>query len=285
MKFITSITLIVSAALTSAAAIEKREAGGYDDYKPTKTYDNNYDGGYITTFPSAFALAVKEYCDNDKYHGKHKGYDTDLDLVYEIDDGQLIYDDCHKYKPYPIDTDCETDCEDNDHKKKKHHRRPNPIDIDADCDTDCETDCEDKDHKKKKHQWKVRSYENDDYETDNEDYEPFRAFKHPFLKIRKNQHDTFFKLRKTVLKTLFSKKIVEIVANHQLQADFPVQPDALFTKGFSIVYKHGDWVLALNKSTKFYNSAINPQKSAFKIYDAPITNESKAIELVIIVIY
>ncbi|CAI5758009.1 unnamed protein product [Candida verbasci] len=254
MKFITSIALIVFAALTSAAAIEKREAGGHDDYRPTRTYDYNYDGGYITTFPDAFALAVKEYCDDDKDYGKHKGYDTDLDLVYEIDDGQLIYDDCHKYRPF------------------------------YDTDTDCETDCEDNDHKKKKHQWKVRSYENDDYETDNEDYEPFRAFKHPFLKIRKNQHDTFFKLKRTVLKSLYSKKIVEIVANHQLQGDYPVQPDALFTKGFSIVYKHGDWVLALNKSTKFYNSAINPQKSAFKIYDAPITNESKAIELVIIVV-
>ncbi|CAI5756857.1 unnamed protein product [Candida verbasci] len=254
MKFaITSLALGIFVALTSAAAVVEKRGGEWDGYEPTKTYD---DGGGITSFPNIFALGVKDYGD---------GSFTTLDLVYEIDDGQLIYDKSHPYHVENYD-DCETE------------KPPRPTST-----SDCETEKPPRPSKIPYHDgWQRENLEARGYETKPEDN--WGSFKYPFLKIEKSQHNTFFNLKDTVLRTVFSNKIVEIVANHQLQADSPVQPDALFTKGFSIVYKHGAWLLALNGSTKFFNAVIDSTKTSFKIYDAPITSESKPIELVVIVV-
>ncbi|CAL1184264.1 unnamed protein product [Candida parapsilosis] len=78
-------------------------------------------------------------------------------------------------------------------------------------------------------------------------------------------------------------RIGEIAANHQLQFDLPVQPDALFSSGFSIVHDDGYWLLALNGKTTFWDSPVN-DNGIYKIYDAPINPKSKKIELVVIVL-
>ncbi|KAI5964422.1 hypothetical protein KGF57_001096 [Candida theae] len=88
-----------------------------------------------------------------------------------------------------------------------------------------------------------------------------------------------FTLKNTVLKDSHGK-IGSIVANHQFQFDYPVQPDALYTSGFSIVYQNGYPLLALNGKTTFWNSQAS--STIWKLYDKPITSNSRSVELVVI---
>lgn len=91
-----------------------------------------------------------------------------------------------------------------------------------------------------------------------------------------------YTLRNSVLRD--SKyRIGEIAANHQFQFDLPVQPDALYSSGFSIVHDDGSWLLALNGKTTFWDSPVN-DNGIYKIYNAPINPKSRRIELVVIVL-
>ena len=94
------------------------------------------------------------------------------------------------------------------------------------------------------------------------------------------QSYNWFTLNNGVIKDS-NGKIGEIVANHQFQYDYPIQPDSLFTRGFSIITFLGIRYLALNGNTRFWNSAVN-DFGIFKIYDKPINENSKPINLVII---
>ncbi|KAI5964401.1 hypothetical protein KGF57_001074 [Candida theae] len=92
----------------------------------------------------------------------------------------------------------------------------------------------------------------------------------------------WFTLKNSVLRD--SKyRIGEIAANHQFQFDSPVQPDALFSSGFSIVHDDGYWLLALNGKTAFWDSPVNDY-GVYKVYNAPINPKSRQIELVVIVL-
>ncbi|KAI3402290.1 hypothetical protein KGF56_004860 [Candida oxycetoniae] len=121
----------------------------------------------------------------------------------------------------------------------------------------------------------------DDDDDDKKDkyYKPGYKPYHPFLKVDYYKGLDVYTLKNTILKD--SKgRIGSIVANHQFQFDKPTQPDALFTKGFSIVWEDKNWLLALNGKTTFWDSALNDY--LYKVYDAPITSKSRKVELVII---
>lgn len=104
---------------------------------------------------------------------------------------------------------------------------------------------------------------------------PFTIKYQPWLSV--------YTLKNTVLKDSHGR-IGSIVANHQFQFDNPVQPDALYTSGFSIEYENGYPLLALNGETTFWDSQAS--SSIWKLYDKPITNKSRQVKLVVIkVIY
>lgn len=103
------------------------------------------------------------------------------------------------------------------------------------------------------------------------------------LTIRYQSWLPVFTLKNTVLKDS-NGRIGSIVANHQFQFDNPVQPDSLYTSGFSIEYEKGYPLLALNGKTTFWDSQAS--SSVWKLYDKPITYKSRSVELVVIrVIY
>ncbi|RCK66762.1 Cell wall mannoprotein PIR1 [Candida viswanathii] len=91
-----------------------------------------------------------------------------------------------------------------------------------------------------------------------------------------------FTLCETVLFD-YKKRIGEIVANHQFQFDNPVQPDALYTKGWTIVEKDGYLLLALNGCTDFWECPVD-DCGLYKLYDASIDSKCKEIEIIIILI-
>ncbi|RCK63579.1 putative cell wall mannoprotein PIR32 [Candida viswanathii] len=213
----------------------------------------------IETFKGKFALAVKEF--NFK-KGKGKGWwkggkKEKLDLLYEIGDGQIEYggrdDQVYypwggRYKQEPFDDD-----DDDDYKKHKYPE-PEPVEEDDDGDN------------YGKHKWKPRGYKEPEAEE--------------FRTIKYNKNHYYFTLKNTVL---HDERYAtgEIVANHQFQFDDPVQPDALFTKGFTIVFEDGEYLLAINGKTKFWNSAVD-DTGVYKVYDAPITDESEPIQLIVL---
>ncbi|KAI5957122.1 hypothetical protein KGF54_000050 [Candida jiufengensis] len=135
-------------------------------------------------------------------------------------------------------------------------------------------------HPKKKyskHDWKRSDddEDEDDYDSDDEDYSGS-----DYLTFSYYQGLAWFKLKNSVL-TDKKGRIGEIVANHQFQFDDAIQPDALYSKGWSIVKKYGYLLLAINGKTKFYDSAVDSY-GLYKVYDEPITNESREIKLIVI---
>ncbi|RCK55126.1 Cell wall mannoprotein PIR3 [Candida viswanathii] len=91
-----------------------------------------------------------------------------------------------------------------------------------------------------------------------------------------------FTLCETVLFD-YKKRIGEIVANHQFQFDNPVQPDALYTKGWTIVEKDDYLLLALNGCTDFWECPVD-DCGLYKLYDASIDCKCKEIEIIILLI-
>ncbi|EER34731.1 hypothetical protein CTRG_01592 [Candida tropicalis MYA-3404] len=91
-----------------------------------------------------------------------------------------------------------------------------------------------------------------------------------------------FTLCETILKDECDS-IGEIVANHQFQFDNPVQPDALFTCGWTIVKEDGYLLLALNGCTDFWECPVD-DCGTYKLYDASIDSKCKEVEIVVILI-
>ncbi|RLV93628.1 Cell wall mannoprotein PIR3 [Spathaspora sp. JA1] len=86
-------------------------------------------------------------------------------------------------------------------------------------------------------------------------------------------------LHKSIL-TDAKGRIGSIVANHQFQFDGPPpQPDSLYTSGWSIIQKDGNYLLALGKQTVFWECAAG---GFYKLYDASIGAQCKQIELVVL---
>ncbi|RCK56544.1 Cell wall mannoprotein PIR1 [Candida viswanathii] len=79
------------------------------------------------------------------------------------------------------------------------------------------------------------------------------------------------------------ERIGEIVANHQFQFDNPIQPDALYTCGWSIVNGDDYLLLALNGCTDFWECPVD-DCGTYKLYDASIDCKCKEVEIVIILI-
>ncbi|KAL6451072.1 LOW QUALITY PROTEIN: hypothetical protein SBY92_001323 [Candida maltosa Xu316] len=200
----------------------------------------------IETFKGKFALAVREF--NDGHKGKGKGNkDHDLDL---IGDGQLEYGGRKDqvYDPFNDGHDGKNQ-HGHDGKNQQHGHDNN-------------------NHKSGGNQnWK-RGDENNN-NNNNEKFE----------EIKFNKDYFFFTLRNERLSDE-KHHIGEIVSNHQFQFDDKSQPGSI-NNGFTIVYEDGEYLLALKGQTKFWNSKVDGN-GVYKIYDAPITDKSRPIELIVL---
>ncbi|KAI3405963.1 hypothetical protein KGF56_001182 [Candida oxycetoniae] len=230
-----------STSISIALAVASVAHAGY---VPTTT--KCCDDSEITTFEHPFGLGVKE-CDDDTIY-----------LVFEIGDGQLEHD-------------CETVC---------CKSTPTPIsDCDDDCEDDCEDDCQEEygdDYKHKVYKRGEKYYKKKYSPKKSYDYSPLC---HPYCVIDKECEDLF-----TLCDgVLYDEKYAtgSIVANHQFQFDKPAQVDALFTCGWSIVYKDGYYLLALNDCTTFWECAVD-DNGLYKLYDACIGGQCKEIEIIIL---
>ncbi|CAI5758211.1 unnamed protein product [Candida verbasci] len=234
-----------SFALLSLAATSLVSAGYF---KPTPIDEDCYETG-LTSVDFEFALGVKD-CDYDYDYDKRV-----YDLVFEIGDGQLEHDGCHLItceSCYPTSTYCPTTtyC-------------PDPVTEDCETTTTyCPDDCDDK----HKHKWKRGEY----YSKKDKYCEVCKPFKDV----------TFFTLCDTVFQDECDG-IGSIVANHQFQVDKPVQVDAIYTKGFTIVEKDDEYLLALKGKTKFWHCKVD-DCGLYKLYDKKIAPQCSEIELVII---
>lgn len=135
-----------------------------------------------------------------KHKGKNWGRDVDLDIVYELDDGQLFhgcretYDaskckNCYEafeFNEEDNDKDCDDDCK---RKKKGHRNYKRGGYSDGDCDDDCER---------------------------------VERCNYPFCELYDDNCDLLITLRDGVLRDE-KHAIGEIVANHQFQFDKPPQ--------------------------------------------------------------
>ena len=79
------------------------------------------------------------------------------------------------------------------------------------------------------------------------------------------------------------ERIGEIVANHQFQFDNPIQPDALFTCGWSIIEDDGYLLLGLNGCTDFWECPVD-DCGTYKLYDASIDSKCKEVEIIVLLI-
>lgn len=207
----------------------------------------------ITSFSGEFALGVKELCDEDDV----------IYLVFELPDGQLEHNgvtvDCGCHPTTTTTTPCEpttTPC-----------AEPEPI-VD-----DCNDD-------KKKRWYKPKPKP---VPTPIPTPNGLSALCHPYCSIEELVSDCttdYFTLCDSVLKD-GKYRTGEIVANHQFQFDSPVQPDALYNKGWSIEYKDDYYLLALNECTTFWECPVD-DCGLWKLYDASIDSKCKEIEIVII---
>ncbi|KAI5970667.1 hypothetical protein CANMA_000258 [Candida margitis] len=170
--------------------------------------------------------------------------DGDIYVVFELSDGQIEYGPKKYTVPCVTPTPTPTPCEE---------PTPNPI-----------TYTHPNPHKP----WK-----RDGFDFDGDD---------SWLTFDSSYGYDWYTLKNSVLRD--SKyRIGEIAANHQFQFDSPVQPDALYSSGFSIVHDDGYWLLALNGKTTFWDSPVN-DNGIYKIYNAPINPKARKIELVVLVL-
>lgn len=236
-------TLIAAFGFTAVANSNLIQRGYDHDDQPTPTYHPPYQPG-VTSFPNKFALGAK--------------IGDDIYVAFELDDGQLEYGP-KKYTvpcvtPTPIVEPCDTPTPTPTPDEPCEEPTPEPITYPH--------------HPRPHKPWK-----RDGFDFDNDD---------SWLTFDSSYGYDWYTLKNSVLRD--SKyRIGEIAANHQLQFDLPVQPDALFSSGFSIVHDDGYWLLALNGKTTFWDSPVN-DNGIYKIYDAPINPKSKKIELVVIVL-
>ncbi|KAG5420726.1 hypothetical protein I9W82_002607 [Candida metapsilosis] len=171
-------------------------------------------------------------------------------LVFELPDGQL------EHNGVTVDCGC--------HPTTTPCAEPEPI-----------TDCDDKEK---------RWYKPKPKPTPTPTPSPYGLSNlcHPYCSIAATSDCTtdFFTLCDSVLKD-GKYRTGEIVANHQFQFDSPVQPDALYNKGWSIEYKDDYYLLALNECTTFWECPVD-DCGLWKLYDASIDSKCKEIEIVII---
>ncbi|EEQ45385.1 conserved hypothetical protein [Candida albicans WO-1] len=246
MKFSTAaLTLSLFAIVNSSVTTYGAGFGGDDD-------DNSKHHKYdceIDTYEWKFALAVKEWkhCQDKKFC-----QDTNLDLVYEGDDGQL-YHGCDGTYPYSKCKHCTNVFTGGD-------------DDDDNCDDDCKK-------KKKKVYFAKRGDDDDDDKCDDK-------CEYPYCEIHNTDCDLLITLCGGVL-TDDKHATGEIVANHQFQFDKPPQKDALHKKGFSIVHTEGTYYLALDHKIDFWHCKVD-DKGLYKIYDKSIGEQCSKIKLIVL---
>ncbi|RCK54553.1 Cell wall mannoprotein PIR1 [Candida viswanathii] len=195
----------------------------------------------VDTFDGEFALSVKELGFD------YKNYKF-LDLVYEIEDGQLE----HGSRPdqlYPISL-CKY-CSLVDH-----------------CGKDCGED------------GVVRLKEHPKISKRGGVSVPEPGCDEPYCKICKDDCIWLFNLCDGVL-TDKNYATGEIVANHQLQFDKLSQIDAFRTCGFSITYQYGNYLLALDHKTVFWHCKVDDY-GLYKIYDKKIGAQCAPVQLIVL---
>ena len=244
MKFSIATLSLATLAVVSAGYVSRGEGVSRGE-----KFECDFD-----TFEWKFALAVKEL----KHKGKNWGRDVDLDIVYELDDGQLFHG-CRETYDASKCKNCYEAFEFNDE------------DNDKDCDDDCK-------RKKKGHRnYKRGGYSDGDCDDDCERVE---RCNYPFCELYDDNCDLLITLRDGVLRDE-RHAIGEIVANHQFQFDKPPQKDALHKEGFSIVYTEGNYYLALDHKIKFWHCKVD-DKGLYKLYDESIGEQCSEIELIIL---
>ncbi|KAI3405946.1 hypothetical protein KGF56_001165 [Candida oxycetoniae] len=102
---------------------------------------------------------------------------------------------------------------------------------------------------------------------------------YPYCTIDENCVD-YFTLCDTVLKDA-QYRIGQIACNHELIFTYPVEYNALYTCGWSIVFKDCYYVLALNGCTTFWECPVD-NCGTYKIFDESIDCACKPVEIVII---
>lgn len=303
-----TILILIASRIIQASYVPRDGYAGGDDYdnkhegkcdKCDKKGDDGKDDGYnyVDSYDGKFYLGVKEYS-NDKYY----------DIIYQLNDGQIEYG---NYDKYPIKRETNSDCDTTTITTTYYNTTTYTTVIVSQTDESTITDSSDfviAEEPTDEPFFEEPSDEpfdgtpSDDFPSEVITEEPSTSIFEELPEsssssllssssegVYKRNESTdhhkpstyyWFTLHKNVLKDS-KKRIGEIVANHQFQFDYPVQPDALYTKGFSIVTYKGVKYLALNGNTKFWNSAVN-DKGVYKIYDKPITDQSKPINLVIL---
>lgn len=195
----------------------------------------------VDTFDGEFALAIKEL-----------GFDYKnckfLDLIYEIDDGQLEHGG-RQDQLYPISLCKYCSLIDN-------------------CGKDCGED------------GVVKLKETPKISKRGGATVPEPGCDEPYCKICKDDCIWLFSLCDGIL-TDKNYATGEIVANHQLQFDKLSQIDAFHTCGFSITYQYGNYLLALNHKTLFWHCKVDDY-GLYKIYDKKIGAQCSPVQLIVL---
>ena len=260
MRFSIATLSLAAFTVVSAGYISRGE--GLTRGEKHERYECDFD-----SFEWKFGLAVKEL----KHHGdKNWGRDVELDLVYESDDGQLYHGCKDVYKASKCRNCYET-----------FEFSDNESSDDEGSGSDCEDD-ECKKRKKKVHRnYKRGGYGSERRQSDCEsDCERSERCNYPFCELYEDNCDLLLTLCDGVLHD-DRHATGEIVANHQFQFDKPPQKDALHKKGFSIVYTHGNYYLALDNKIKFWHCKVD-DNGLYKIYDKSIGEQCCEIELFIL---
>ncbi|CAI5755763.1 unnamed protein product [Candida verbasci] len=237
------LSSLVSGSILGAEVTETKSLSGFH-------WDEFY------TFDKKFALAVKEYCSDDKNYN----------LVYENDCGEAVYS-CDPCQTYP-----KCDC--------------------LDCyDTDDYDKCYDTDDYDKCYEVDVAAGSVPSLSmaipstiptlTAAADISTYGGKYKKFCEICDKDEYVFFTLCNTVLKDECDRT-GEIACNHELKFVECEDPKAIYDKGFSIKYQLGQWLLALNHKTLFWSCKVD-EKCLFKIYDKKIACHCEPIELIVIV--
>ncbi|CAK9437211.1 uncharacterized protein LODBEIA_P15890 [Lodderomyces beijingensis] len=259
----------------------------YDDY-----YDDDYDDDYDYDCDDDCYSTCYDDCDDDCYSTCYDDCDDDC--------YSTCYDDCgDDYYPDPVYEDCDYDCDDDCHTTCYDDCYSTCYDDCDDyygddyygddyygddyygddcCDYDCcDDDCCDDDCDEHKKYYSGYKKKRGDYYSKKKSSYDYLCYDYCSADI--SCYDTFTLCDGVI--TDEEKRIGEIVANHQFQFDFPTQPDALFTCGWSIVYKDGYYLLALNKCTTFWECAVD-DCGTYKIYDKCIGGQCREVEIVVI---
>ncbi|CAK9437212.1 uncharacterized protein LODBEIA_P15900 [Lodderomyces beijingensis] len=226
-------------------------------YYPTKPVDECDEECSTTYYPTHYPTPIDE-CDEECSTTYYPTKPVD-----ECDEKcSTTYYPTHY--PKPVD-ECEDECS-TSYSTTTYYTAPV-----SECDEECEKE-------KTKHESKYKTYyKREDYYSKKKS--AYDDLCYEYCSVDISCYDTFT-LCDGVL-TDEEKKIGSIVANHQFQFDNPVQHDALYSSGWSIVYKNGYYLLALNGSTTFWECAVDDY-GTYKIYDKCIGGQCDEVEIVII---